>query len=105
MDAFVILALALAVMALGAVIAAGIALRRQALGLTDEVRRSEQRLIPLVTEMTDEFAVTALESEAISRRYARNVASERDASAGDVHYGDDPGAGSARPHTRSGVEP
>jgi len=67
-EVFVILAVVLALAALGAVVAASVALRRQSRVLATQVEHTQERLTPLVDELNDELAVTSLETEAITRR-------------------------------------
>lgn len=68
MEVFVVLAVVLALAALGAVVAAAVALKRQSGVLAAQVQRTQERLKPLVDEFNDELAVTTLETEAIARR-------------------------------------
>lgn len=70
MDVFVIVALALLVVSLGAVGVTGLALTRAVKGLTASARRSRELLRPLTEELRAEQAVTALEIEALQRTTA-----------------------------------
>lgn len=67
MAVFVVLSLVLTVIALGAVGAAAISLRRGVRGLRGAVSAANDRLRPLATELREESAVTALELEALQR--------------------------------------
>ncbi len=75
MDVFVIVALALAVLSLGAVGVAGVALVRTVKGLAAAAGRTMELVRPLTEELAAETAVTTLEIDALQR----NIAARRDA--------------------------
>ena len=62
------LAIVVAVGALGAVIAASVVLWRQSKLLSAQVESTQKRLSPLVEETNEELAVASLEIDAITRR-------------------------------------
>lgn len=74
---FVVVALALAVVAVGGVVVAALQLRGAVSGLRDRAGTAGQRLTPLTDELTDEAAVTAVELEALQDSVARLSASRQ----------------------------
>jgi hypothetical protein len=70
-DVFVLVALALAVLALGAVVVAGVALVRAVKELSGAARAAGERVAPLTDELRAEQAVTLLEVDALQRSLAR----------------------------------
>ncbi len=70
MAVFVVLALALAVMAIGMVVVGIVVLRRQVQALTQAVDATMAQVRELTTELSEESAVLALEAEALQRRLA-----------------------------------
>lgn len=73
------LAVALGVVGLGAVVVAGLQVRRVVGGLQTGVRNTSGRLRPLLDELQAEAAVTATEVEAVQASVARLQDSRRDA--------------------------
>jgi uncharacterized protein HemX len=67
-DVFVVLALALAVLAVGTVVVAVVVLRRQVKALSAALRQSSERIETLARELGEESAVLSLETEALQRR-------------------------------------
>ncbi|HEY8340726.1 MAG TPA: hypothetical protein VIK95_12730 [Egibacteraceae bacterium] len=78
MSVFVVLALALAVAAVGGVIVAALQLLRASRDLRAGVERASQRLDPLTQELSDEAAVAATELEALQASIERLSASRRE---------------------------
>lgn len=78
MSVFVVLALALAVAAVGGVVVAVLQLLRASRGLRAGVERATERLGPLTQELSDEAAVTAVEVEALQDGIERLSTSRRD---------------------------
>jgi hypothetical protein len=68
MQSFIILSLAFAVVSVGMVVVAVVALRRSVKDLTDAGRQASERIAPLAEELQAEQAVTQLEVEALQRR-------------------------------------
>jgi predicted nucleic acid-binding protein len=77
MEAFVVLALALAAAALGMVVVAVVVLRRQIKSLTTALRETSAHVQTLVTELSEDAAVLSVETEALQRRMARRGKTER----------------------------
>lgn len=68
MEVFVVLALALAVVAVGVVVAAAVVLRRHLRQLTETLKGAGDRVRALTSELEEETQVLALETEALQRR-------------------------------------
>lgn len=68
MPVFVVVALALAVLAVAMVVVAALHVRRTAGALVHAVQRAAERLAPLSEELVDEIAVTSAELEALGER-------------------------------------
>jgi hypothetical protein len=77
LDVFVLVALAFAVVSLGAVAVAAVTLWRAGRSLADAGRGAGQRMGALTAELADEQAVMALELEAIGRRRAAGAKARR----------------------------
>jgi hypothetical protein len=69
--AFVVVALALVLLSLGAVVVTAVSLKRAASGLSAAGRAASERIGPLSAELADEQAVLALELEALQRGRSR----------------------------------
>lgn len=70
MDVFVIVALAVLVVSIGATVVSGLALYRAVRALTAAAREAAGRIGPLTEELRAEQAVTALELAALQRTRA-----------------------------------
>ena len=70
-SAFVILALVLAVLSVAVVVVVVRELLRNVRTLTDQVKRTTQRLVPLTDELQAELAVTSVEVEGLTRSMER----------------------------------
>lgn len=73
MEWFVILGLAFAVLSVGVVGVAALALRTAAKGLAEAGREASERIRPLAEELREEQAVTQLELESLQRRRAQSA--------------------------------
>lgn len=71
MEVFVVLTLALAVAAVGMVVVAAVVLLRQLRLLKESVQDATERVRGLTTELQEEAAVLALETDALQRRLAQ----------------------------------
>lgn len=70
MAPFVLLAVALALIALGATVVAALQLTRGVRKLRTATRQTGERLAPLLAELQAEAAVSSMEAEALSERIA-----------------------------------
>jgi predicted PurR-regulated permease PerM len=70
-SAFVVLALVLAVLSLAIVVVVVRELLRNVRKLTDQVKATTQRLVPLTDELQAELAVTSVEVEGLTRSMER----------------------------------
>jgi hypothetical protein len=77
LDIFVIVALAVLVLSLGAVGVAAVGLKRAVSGLAAAGRSAGERMRPLAAELQAEQAVSALELEALQRTLAARKPSPR----------------------------
>lgn len=78
MEVFVILALALAVVAVGAVVVAVVVLRKQVAALAEGMRATSEHVRRLSEELGEEVATLTLEAEALQRWTTGDRGEDRD---------------------------